>query len=146
MQWSATFQGDVVPAPTWRQALSPWWWVQDQEMAWGWADTVRRQPFANLFAVILGVAHRKRLWINTMDGGNFPLHGWGFAWLLADSALIPRPWIAYTGLLPGLRLWYVIPVPTLAQRECGAGWKSHGGFGVNWRRAQATNAGSEYHR
>lgn len=130
MKWTSTFQGDVLPAPTWRQALSPWWWIQDQEMEWRWIDAFRRQPFANFFSVIIGVGDHKRWFISTMDGSNFPVRGWGFAWVLADSCLIPRPWVAWRG----------------AHHDFGAGWKSHGGFGINWRRANAANAGQEYHR
>jgi hypothetical protein len=132
MRWTATFQSDVLPAPTWRERINPLWWLSDQERnpAWPWLKWFLRNPCANLFGTIIGVSHHKRWYVSTMDGSNFPLQGWGMAWVIADACLIPRPWIAWRG----------------RNHEFGAGWKSHGGFGINWRRANSTNATPEYHR
>ena len=81
---------------------------------------------ANLFAVGIGVACWKRTVHGNMDGQNFPASGWGCHLVFTVESL-PRPWIAWRG----------------AHHEFGAGWKTHGGFGINWRRANATNATDE---
>lgn len=124
MSWTAIRQPDCLPAPTWRQALNPVWLASDVERypAVPWFTWFRQNWFANAKNVIVGVAHRPRWWISTMGGENFPVKGWGMAWCIADGCL-PRPWIAYRG----------------PHHEFGIGWKSHGGFGVNYRRERSTN-------
>ncbi len=81
-----------------------------------------------------------------MGGENWPERGWGFAWVIADGHWLPRPWICYRGVfikLKTLRVfgWPVLLYPVIADMEIGAGWKSHGGFGINWRPANTPNAG-----
>lgn len=125
MHWTAVFQADVLPPPRGLQWVNPIWWFSDQENATlTWWASARRNFAANLFSVVVGVASSKRWWISTMGGENFPDRGWGFAWVVADGRLAPRPWLCWRG----------------ASHEFGAGWKSHGGFGVNWRRARSGNA------
>ncbi len=132
MKWSVVFQPATRLPPTWRQVASPLWLASDDERtpAWAWVQWFRRNPFANLFGCVIGLACYHRHYVNTMDGQNFPARGWGFAWTVSDDCWLPRPWIAWRG----------------AHHEAGAGWKSHGGFGINWRRSNSTNAGQGYHR
>lgn len=124
MTWSATRQPDCLPAATWLEAVNPLWLASDVERdpAVPWLAWFKQNWFANAKNVIFGVAHRPRWWISNMGGANFPDGGWGWAWCVADG-FIPLPWLAWRG----------------AHHEFGAGWKSHGGFGVNWRRANSTN-------
>ena len=109
--------------------MNPVWLASDQERNhnWSWWQWFVRNPFANFTAVIIGVAHRKRWWVSTMAGENFPLRGFGMGWVIADGCWLPRPWVCYRGTV----------------LELGIGWKSHGGFGVNRRTANAPNA-TEY--
>ncbi len=126
MKWTATFQAEVLPPPRGLQWVNPLWWASDQErnVSWTWWQWFKRNFFANLFSVVIGLCHYKRWWISTMGGENFPPRGWGFGWVIADSHLVPRPWVCWRG----------------KNHEAGIGWKSHGGFGINFRRANATNA------
>ena len=128
MRWTATFQPDTLPAAKWWQAINPYWLASDQErnMAWPWWAWFKRNMFANFTAVIIGVAHRPRVWVSTMGGENFPARGIGFGWVIADGCWLPRPWICYRG----------------TALELGIGWKSHGGFGINRRTANTPNAGA----
>jgi len=143
MNWTATFQADTLPLPSGWQWIDPRWWASDQERnpAWPWRLWFWRNFTANLFAVGIGLCHRKRWWISTMGGENFPPSGWGMGWVVADGHPLPRPWVCRRGRAPSMKvLWRFLPVPCLSDIEFGAGWKSHGGFGINIRRANATNA------
>lgn len=126
MLWTATFQPDTLSPPKGWQWVNPFWWASDQERnpAWSWSQWFKRNMFANFTAVIIGVAHRKRWWLNTMHGENFPVRGFGFGWVIADGCWLPRPWLCYRG----------------TALELGIGWKSHGGFGINRRPANTPNA------
>lgn len=128
MIWSTTVFAECLPRPRWQQLLNPVWLLSDQERnpRWSWWAWFKRNPCANLFAVGIGVACFRRTVRGTMDGQNFPAAGWGCHIVFTDEAT-PRPWIAWRG----------------KHHEFGAGWKTHGGFGINWRRANSTNATPE---
>jgi hypothetical protein len=126
--WTDSFQPDVLPPPKWYQIINPIWLASDQERNpnWSWWQTFKRNWFANFKDTVIGVAHHKRYFVNTMNGENFPPKGFGFGWVIADGCWLPRPWICYRG----------------SRWEFGFGWKSHGGFGAPFRPANTPNAGT----
>ena len=114
------------PATLW-QWLNPVWWLSDEERnpAWPWWRWWLRNPFANLWAVIVGVQHLPRVVVTTYPG-NFAARGWVFAWTLADGRWLPLPYASFRCR------WF----------EWACGWKTHGGFSpITLRRANAPNAG-----
>ncbi len=148
MKWSSDFKPEVLQAPKGLQWINLVWLASDQERNpnWSWLETFKRNWFANFKSVVIGVAAYPRQWVSTMDGQNWPVRGFGFAYVHADGHLLPRPWICRRGLAVKFKLlrvcgFPVLVYPVLAQMEIGAGWKSHGGFGINYRSAGTPNAG-----
>ena len=113
---------------TFLQRINPLWWASDteQDMTWPWWRWFIRNPFANFFAVVVGVAHcyrtvyyTKSPWSYAEDGGC------NICITLVNGSWFPRPFISFRG-----KKW-----------ERSIGWKTSGCFALgDWRRANSPNA------
>jgi hypothetical protein len=147
--WSCVYEPDCLPKPKFWQFFYPVWWASDDErnMNWSWMQWFKRNFFANFNAKVIGVTCYPRWWISTMDGQNFPETGWGFAICQAKWCL-PRYYVCRRGLAPDPKIMHVkvgkLSIPFLGfvmtDMEIAVGWKSHGGFGIDYRHAHAPNA------
>ena len=86
--------------PTFAQRINPLWWALDV-MKPANASTVGwfiRNPFANLFNVILGLAHcyREVNWKNG-DGWTFATKGWNYGYSRAIPGVMWLPFVSYRG-------------------------------------------------
>lgn len=122
------------------------WLVGDTQAnrRWSWWRWLLRNPAANAFAVVFGVAHRYRIVVTTTSPWTYvPGGGWNFAWTLADGCPVPLPLVSYRGRWPlGWlhRFWSRIP----AEIETAVGWKTSGGLTpLTFRRAYSPNAAED---
>jgi hypothetical protein len=112
--------------PRWFQILNPVWLASDAERNhnWTWRKWFLRNPFCNLFMVVIGIAHKPRTCAWTVSPWTYADRGWNLGYVQADNSWIKMPFISYRG----------------RRFECSIGWKTSGGFTAAARRANSPNA------
>lgn len=114
-------------SPTILQRINPLWWLDDAKRnprwpRWKW---FLRNPAINFCAVIIGISDEFRTVYYSGSPWTFsPLGGWNYGYSVADTGVIPRPFISYRGSLV----------------EWSIGWKTSGRFGLTLRRSLSPNA------
>lgn len=112
-------------APRWWQYFWPVYWFSDTERnpTWSWFAWWLRNPFANLFANIIGVSYKDRDFVCNEGDVNFA-SGLVFAYTITKGRP-PLPYVSYRNEV----------------FEFATGWKTHGGFSlITLRRANSPNA------
>lgn len=125
---------DDLRDPAWPLAPTAWWlcWWRVLLLIPGvrWACWLTRNPACNFFSVVIGIAHRTRtVYVKNGDGHTFT-DGWNKGWIKADESALLLPFRAYRGRF---LLWQI---------ECMIGWKTSGGFGASFRRANSKGPGT----
>jgi hypothetical protein len=101
--------------PTFLQRINPLWWMGDahRPASAGRIAWFLRNPFANFFAVIVGVSHRHRVVHYAKGPGwTYSTLGWNWGYTVPITGCMPRPFVSYRGH------WV----------EIAAGWKTSGAF------------------